>query len=161
MPWGDEIIVWVLLLAAVITDLRSGKIYNVLTLPFVFLGIVYRSYVGGPDDFTLALYGVGTAFLLFFPLYIVRVFGAGDVKLLMAVGAWTTSAFVIQLGLTAVVLGAVIGALVLLRNKGFKGFLESLAAQLKPGTAKALHIPFAPAFLCAFLYMKIAEVYQW
>jgi len=150
MSGGYEIVLWFILIAASVTDLLWGKIYNPLTLTFIVGGVLVRFFLDGLPSATPAIYSVGTAFLLFFPLYYLKVLAAGDVKLLMAIGAWANSELVIRLGLVAIVLGAVVGAIVLIRKK--------MLSQ-KPKTLTRM--PFVPAFLCSLLFLKIAEFKGW
>jgi len=73
-------------LAAAAWDLLRGRIPNQLTYGAIILGLAVRAYVGGwrgtLDGFLGGLLG-GGIFLIFF---LVRGMGAGDVKLMTAVG---------------------------------------------------------------------------
>jgi prepilin peptidase CpaA len=76
------------LLIAVVTNLRKQKIYNWLTLPAIVVGAAVNGIVSGWHGLLFSVEGiaVGSAWLL---LFILRgATGAGDVKLLMAVGAF-------------------------------------------------------------------------
>lgn len=148
MSLGFELVLWILLLVATATDLLWGKVFNSVTLPFIVLGVVCRGvFVGLPAAYT-ALTAIAVAFIIFFPLYALKVFAAGDVKLLMAIGAWTDTAFIVRLGALAVLVGAFAGVLVLIQQKGFK-------------KAERTRMPFAPAFLCACFLLKIFEMKGW
>src|SRR5258708_4015056 len=70
---------------AAITDYRTGKIYNWLTLPALVFGLVVASFAGLPTVAS-ALQGVALASLIFLPMFFCGVLGGGDVKLLMAIG---------------------------------------------------------------------------
>src|SRR4051794_24782253 len=104
-----EIALWILLVAALVTDLLWGKIYNFLTLPFLALGIAIRFGFQGTQAGVVSLLAVATAFALFFPFWLMKTLAAGDVKLLMALGAWTKATAVIQVGLISIVIGAAVG----------------------------------------------------
>jgi prepilin peptidase CpaA len=81
-------------LIAAVTDVWKFKVHNVLTLPLLLSGLVYHSTIGVPPEgswFTgllNSLLGVvcGSGILLLF--YLMGGMGAGDVKLMAAVGAW-------------------------------------------------------------------------
>jgi prepilin peptidase CpaA len=148
MSGGYEVVLWVLLIVASATDLLWGKIYNHLTLSSIAAGMIARFYFGGVSSLTESLIGTAVAFTLFFPLYYLKVFAAGDVKLLMAVGTWSNYQFVLRLSLIAILFGAVIGFLVVLKKR---------QAEKKQLT----RMPFGPAFLCSFLFLKIAELKGW
>jgi prepilin peptidase CpaA len=79
-------VVLVAALVAAATDVWKFRVYNVLTLPLLFSGLIYHAVWGaGLVD---SLLGVlcGSGLLLVF--YLMGGMGAGDVKLMAAVGAW-------------------------------------------------------------------------
>jgi prepilin peptidase CpaA len=81
----------VVLLAALITtatDLWSFKIYNILTVPLLGAGIVYHTVMGGMMGFQGSLLGALFGFGALLAFYVMGGMGAGDVKLMAAVGAW-------------------------------------------------------------------------
>lgn len=75
-------------LAACFTDVRSRRIPNLLTFGTAVAGITVHSALGGWTGFQTASMGwlAGTA--LFLPFFLLGGMGAGDVKLLAALGAW-------------------------------------------------------------------------
>lgn len=159
---GYEIALWGLLIVAAATDLLWGKVFNVTTLPFLAIGLLYRLFLVSPASAGEGLIAVLVAFFLFLPFWQMKAFAAGDVKLLMAVGAWTNTATTLKIGAFAIVVGALVGGFVLFRTKGLKESLESLTAHAKrKADGKGMRIPFAPAFLCAFAILKVAEMRQW
>ena len=80
------------LVIAVITDFRSHKIYNWLTLPTIALGLVLNVLPGG-HGLLFSLCGIGVASVALLMFLLGGVLGAADVKLLWAVGALTGPAF--------------------------------------------------------------------
>ena len=79
------IIVLTAALVAAVTDVWKFKVYNALTLPLLATGLIYH---GLHFEITDSLLGILFGFAALVPLYIVGGMGAGDVKLLAAVGAW-------------------------------------------------------------------------
>ena len=77
-----------ILIISVITDLRNRKILNILTLPAILIALIYHSFTSGLSGFYFSgqgfLVGLG---LLLIP-FVMGGIGAGDVKLLAAIGAW-------------------------------------------------------------------------
>ena len=67
-------------------DFRTFKIPNVLSVSGVVLGLIIQVISVGIDGLGQGLAGLGLALVLFFPLYLIGRTGAGDVKLLGAVG---------------------------------------------------------------------------
>lgn len=79
------IVVLVAALVAAATDIWKFKVYNVLTLPLLVSGLLYHAFRGELAD---SLLGVLFGFAALIVLYIIGGMGAGDVKLMAAVGAW-------------------------------------------------------------------------
>jgi prepilin peptidase CpaA len=75
-------------LAACVTDLRSARIPNRLTFTAAAAAVVFHAVVGGPRAAAASAGGWLVGVVLFAPFFIVGGRGAGDVKLLAAVGAW-------------------------------------------------------------------------
>lgn len=78
----------VLLLAAAVFDVLYRRIPNWLTVSGVVLGIAMNTILGSPDaGLAFSLVGLAVAFGVYVALYALRAMGAGDVKLMAAVGA--------------------------------------------------------------------------
>lgn len=105
-------------LVAMITDLHSRKIPNKLTGPFFLAGLVWAFSVAGFAGLGDSLAGTFIAGLPFVLLFIVAGGGAGDAKLMGAIGAWVgiTGGFVVLL--TVAIVGGVFAIVwALLQNK--------------------------------------------
>lgn len=76
---------------AVATDLARGRIYNWLTLPALLAGLVFSATTAGLTGLLAALAGAAVALLAYGWMFLLRFMGGGDVKLLMAIGAWCGS----------------------------------------------------------------------
>src|SRR5579872_5630186 len=115
-------ILQVLLLLAVVpaavADLRQRRVPNWVTLPAFLLGIGLNSFLYGTPGLWIALKGIGIAMLVYFPLYLARGMGAGDVKLMAAVGAIAGPANWLGILILTAALGAIAGiALVIGKGK--------------------------------------------
>jgi prepilin peptidase CpaA len=110
-------VVVVAALIAAVTDLTRFKVYNVLTLPLLITGLVYHGMADGPGGLALSVIGMllGAAILLVF--YIMGGMGAGDVKLMAALGAWLGMPAVLYVFLASA-LAAGVYALVLMLAMG-------------------------------------------
>ncbi len=84
--------IWISTLALTLSagwlDWRSRRIPNWLTVPGLFLGITVNSLLTGWHGTKLSLEGAGLALVLLLPLVLLRAIGAGDWKLMGAVGAF-------------------------------------------------------------------------
>jgi prepilin peptidase CpaA len=88
---------------AAICDLSTRRIPNVLTFGAAGVAIVTHVVLNGWTGLLLAASGWAVGLALFFPVFALGGMGAGDVKLLAAIGAW--------LGPGGAVLTALYGAL--------------------------------------------------
>jgi prepilin peptidase CpaA len=82
-----QILVVVVVLMAAITDIRSRRIPNWLTLFGVLAGLVLNFVLAGWAGLAHSAEGLLLGFGCYFALYALRAMGAGDVKLMAAVGA--------------------------------------------------------------------------
>lgn len=73
-------------LIAAVTDARTGRIPNWLTVPVLLLGPVYAAIHGGVQPLLLSLIGVLLCGLVPLLLFVRDAMGGGDVKLLAALG---------------------------------------------------------------------------
>jgi prepilin peptidase CpaA len=88
-PRGVELALLALVLAAAIYDVRYRRIPNWLTVTGVVIGIALNGFLNArvPGILKASLIGLGAGFGIYFVLYALRAMGAGDVKLMAAVGA--------------------------------------------------------------------------
>jgi len=96
-------------------DLRYRRIPNLLTLPALELALCLHGATEAGPGLLLSAGGALAAGALLLPGYVMRFTGAGDVKLLMAVGAFLSFPQALMAGLLALVLGGVLGLLTALR----------------------------------------------
>lgn len=88
-PQKVVMVLLVMLLAAAAFDIVYRRIPNWLTVSGVVLGIVINTILGSQEGAGLvfSLAGLGIAFGIYAALYALHAMGAGDVKLMAAVGA--------------------------------------------------------------------------
>ncbi|CAM3908276.1 MULTISPECIES: A24 family peptidase [Paenibacillus] len=102
------------LIAAFITDLRSMKIPNLLTVASMVLGLTYHGVLSGGEGLLFSLQGLGTGFSILLVMYVIGAVGAGDVKLFGGIGAWTGLWFTLQSIMYSVLFAGVIALAILL-----------------------------------------------
>lgn len=112
-----QILVALVVSAAAATDLRSRRIPNWLTLSGIIAGVSVNWAVSGLSGLRSSLTGLALAFGVYFALYCLRAMGAGDVKLMAAVGAIVGPANWIEILIATSLAGGVL-ALVLMIWKG-------------------------------------------
>jgi prepilin peptidase CpaA len=147
---------------AIITDVLRRKIYNALTIPAMALGILTFGWTYGLTGLGQSLGGILTGLACFALFFGLRWLGAGDVKLLMAFGAWGGARFSANVALLSIVLGGIMAFLALLVTGRLWGFLKRfyffarsfVIQELEPEQFRAdrtFRLPFAiPLSLAAF-----------
>lgn len=102
-----EVILIIFLLVAVISDLGDRCIPNTLTLGAAAVGVCSHFYLGGTHGAAVALGGFALGLTFLLPFYLLAGMGAGDVKMMGAVGAFVGP----QAALLAVGIALICGAL--------------------------------------------------
>lgn len=154
---------------AIDADLRERRIPNVLVLAALVTGVALHAlgpangregmfgYFPGALGAGKAMAGAVAGLLLFLPLYVVRATGAGDVKFMAALGAYSGPVEAVSLalavwaagGLLAVVLMLVRGKVrLVLRNLSVitQGHARGGLQAFDPATQTAERMPYALAF---------------
>jgi prepilin peptidase CpaA len=88
VSWVPWVIATLVVLAAAVSDVRAFRIPNALTFPALIAGLAYHALRGGWGELQSSLTAVMVGGGLLLLLYALGLMGAGDVKLMAAVGAW-------------------------------------------------------------------------
>ena len=121
-----QIIVVGVALVAVAWDVATRRIPNALTLGAAFAALVVHACLGGWSGAAMAAAGWAAGVALFFPVFALGGMGAGDVKLLGALGAWLGPVAAVWVALYSGVAGGLIGLLV----AAFSGYLAQAFANV-------------------------------
>ena len=89
------------------TDLRSGLIPNRLTFSTMGLALVLHGWLGGFPGMLFSLAGLVAGFALFIFVYLTGGMGAGDVKLMAAIGAIIGAYGALVSGILAIMAGGI------------------------------------------------------
>lgn len=98
----------ILIGAASLTDLKSRRIPNRLTLPFALFGLVSQGFADFPEGLATSLLGFAAGFVIFLIPHVMRAMGAGDVKLMAAIGSLTNWRAVLYIALFTAVSGGIL-----------------------------------------------------
>ena len=170
------ILVAVVAIIAAVTDWRWRRIPNWVTVPGLLLGIAVNTIAQGWPGARESLLGAGLGLLVLFPFVLIRALGAGDWKLVGAIGAFVGPGSLISVLVTALLVAGAM-ALVLVVYKGrFKQMLSNIWKIVfsmltgHPGTAEvsldnpeSLKIPFGVAVAVAvvvFVGMRFATQFS-
>lgn len=114
------IILTPILLIAAATDIRWRKIPNWLTFPAIIVGVAYHLCNAGIQGGLLSFAGVMLGMAFFLPFYLKGGTGAGDVKLMGAVGGFLGPTGVFYACLSSSIVGGLYAVLLLIRHGIFK-----------------------------------------
>jgi prepilin peptidase CpaA len=121
-----------ILIIAVTVDLRVRKIPNLLTFPAMLAALTFHSVTGGWKGFVFSAEGLALGIALFLIPYIMGGMGAGDAKLMGAIGAIVGPRGVFLACLFTAVAGGFYALIVFLLNRPyFKSFIQRSALMLK------------------------------
>ncbi|MBS4213278.1 MULTISPECIES: A24 family peptidase [Neobacillus] len=119
------IVLGIVLIICLITDLKSRKILNIVTVPTIIFGFVYSIIISGFNGLLFSGKGFLVGLSLLLIPFILGGMGAGDVKLMAAIGALMGTEFVFYSFIYTALIGGVIGLLLIIKNKGFIPLLKS------------------------------------
>lgn len=145
-------------LAAAASDLARGKVYNWLTYPAAVLGVVLSLILRTPSPVESAA-GLATALVLYSLFYRFCGLGAGDVKLMAAIGAFQGPAFIVFSSVYILAFGVVAGLFVLASKgrlfRSLQWVLRTVSA--RPRETDLTRMPFAPAIFLGVAYCVYLE----
>lgn len=149
------------LVIAVFSDLLVRRIPNAVTFCMVIVALVLHTWFGHWQGLMFSLTGLFAGLLCFLPLYAFAAMGAGDVKLVTAVGAVVGAKVVFMAALMTIIAGGVLalayvtarGGLPAMVRRYFLMFRLLLVGQpeyISPaqGEAAGLRFPYALAIAC-------------
>ncbi len=117
-----------LVTAAAVYDARFRRIPNWLTAAGVLVGLASNTFLGGGwAGLRFSLAGLMVAFAIYLALYALRATGAGDVKLMAAVGAFVGWENWIAIFLITAVLGGAAAFILAARHRRVRKTLWNVA----------------------------------
>lgn len=131
------------LILATIFDLRQHRIPNAVTFPVMVSAVIFFAYFDGLDGFLRSAGGLFLGLVLLLPFYLFSKMGAGDVKLMGAVGSILGPHGVFIAFLYSALAGGVYALFVLARSKVLSQTASRYGMMLKgyAGTRQLIYIP--------------------
>jgi prepilin peptidase CpaA len=163
VAWWPTLII---LVVATVVDIRSRRIPNWLSLPFLMIGLAGSAIRGGLPALGQSVAGIGVAVALTGILCYLRGLGMGDLKLCAAVGAWIGPGQLLFALIATGIAGGVMGVGYALWHgslgKSFDGTAELLSGFRKRGlrphpviameNRQRLKMPYAPAIAIGTIF---------
>jgi prepilin peptidase CpaA len=162
-----QLTIWILTLVltatAALLDWRSRRIPNWLTVPSFLLGIILHAVLGGWQGALFAVEGAALALALLLVPVLMRLLGAGDWKLMGAVGAFTGPGMFLFVLLASVLISGVVAIVYTVQMHRVKETLRNMlvlvrgvaAFGIKPNprvsldSSRSLKLPYGVAVAAA------------
>jgi len=161
-----------LAVTAGITDWRSRRIPNWLTVPGLLVGIAANAAGGGWSGVKTSLLGAGLGLLLLLPFVILRSLGAGDWKLAGALGAFVGPGVLINLLMASVFVAGIMAVGLVIYKHRVKETLGNMgrllgsmlmfrmpAAEVSLENPQSLKIPYGVALALTTLFFGIGTLW--
>jgi len=110
----------VLVAIAAFTDLRARRIPNWLAMAGICLGLCLNWFLYGNPGLKNAGLGFGVALIVYLPLFLIRGIGAGDVKLMAAIGSLAGPGNWLRIFIATALLGGLV-AIAFILHRGAVG----------------------------------------
>jgi prepilin peptidase CpaA len=102
-----------------VTDIRNNKIYNMVLLPFIIVGLLLNFIFGGMHRGVDSLIGGIIPIIVFAPLFIFKMLGAGDIKLFSTIGFLMGWNFLLNNIIYSFIAGGIVSIIVIVIRKNF------------------------------------------
>ncbi len=121
----------VILTIAAYIDWKEHRVPNWLTFGGLGFALAYHAAMSGYPGLGYALLGAGVGLATLIVMYALGGMGAGDVKLMAAVGAWVGATATLQAFVWIAVIGGIMGAYSMYRSGEFHQRLATVGAASK------------------------------
>jgi len=131
------------IIAAMVSDVKTRKLPNLLTVTIALLSLGLHTVFYGLGGLTGSILGLLIGFGLLLPFYIFKMVGAGDIKLLAALGAFLGKDLILPGVAAGAILGGVCSAVLILRQKREERAARWALIATKMSSLKMLKSDFA------------------
>lgn len=169
---GLQALLVLLVSVAALYDLRQRRIPNWLSAAGLLLGFAMNTFLFESAGFWTSLEGAALALVVYVPLFALRAMGAGDAKLMAAVGSITGPMNWIGVMILTALCGGVLAVLLVLGKGRVRHTLQNLkliltswrfhhmpynlSPELDVGSEKALRLPHAVSILLGSICFLMA-----
>ena len=143
-----QLATYTVLAAALYFDIRERRIPNAIVVCGAVAGVLLQSLTPGAAGLSMSVLGFATGLVILLPLFAFGKFGAGDVKLLAALGALRGFSFIWR----ATLLGALAGGVIAVVQMSMKRELSlSVYGAVTQSYRSTLTMAYAPAIAIGVL----------
>lgn len=129
-----------LLIMSVFHDSTASKIPNKITIPAIMFGLVLSTVLFGLEGLQKSLFGFLLGFLVLLIPFILGGMGAGDVKLMAAIGSLMGAQFVVMTFIYSSIIGGVISIIYGIYKRGISKSLKLFFSYLQMLLIKFLYL---------------------
>jgi prepilin peptidase CpaA len=153
-------------------DWRTRRIPNWLTVPALLVGVVANSVAGGWAGAKSSLLGAGLGLAVLLPFVLVRSLGAGDWKLVGALGAFLGFERLIVVLFAAILVAGVMAVILVVWKRRVRQTIGNLwhllaafltfhlpASELSLDNPQALKVPFGVAVAIAVVLYTVRQAW--
>jgi prepilin peptidase CpaA len=98
-------------------DVRTQRIPNALTFTAAAVGLVAATVIHGGHGTFSSVAGLIVGLSLFFPLFVLKGLGGGDVKLMGALGAWLGTSMIFGVAFYTALAGGALALALIVRHR--------------------------------------------
>ena len=132
LKYLNNLILIILLITAASFDVKKNKIPNFITFPLIIVGLILNIIMNGFGGLTFSLTGFAFGLAIFFIPFALGLMGAGDVKLMAAIGALMGFKFTVLSTLYTAAAGLiVVFGYLIYKNKIFSYFRKYFVAIIR------------------------------
>ncbi|MDZ4662797.1 MAG: prepilin peptidase [Pseudomonadota bacterium] len=106
---SSAIVPSLILLAGVIDDVMTRKVHNTLVIIGIAVGGIYAYFFGGVDQLVLGLLAMVLVLGLYVPLFLFKILGGGDLKIMLAFAISTNWQTVLSVTISAMIWALLLG----------------------------------------------------
>lgn len=143
-----------MMLIGVFDDVKNQKVHNKLVIAFFIISFLVVFLLDGSAGLFVGLASLVTAILFGVPVYMLKVFAGGDLKILIAISPLLLWKNIIILLLSSFFWGAILGVLFVVLKGNYKQFLANmylLVSKTKPQANLTHKIPYTVALFFGLL----------
>jgi prepilin peptidase CpaA len=121
-----DIVLVIVLVFSAFSDIFYKKIFNFITFPAIVLGLTLNLLFNSWKGLGLSVLGLFGGLIIFAFVYITGGMGAGDLKLMGAIGALKGTPFLLLAALYSILIGGLFAFLVMARHKTLVASLKRI-----------------------------------